>query len=288
VNRAHALLTVAILSATPAVARSHPGVGIVMDSRGNVFYTDLVHVWRVGTDGRRTIAVPNVHTHELYLSPGDTLYGEHLWYEGEASNRWGHYVWRRLPSGRVETVIPTREGFLTGYSFTRDAGQNMYWIARGPVTVVHRRSPDGRVTTVPATSNLRSWGWTLVAPSGVIYVADGGDLKRIDLRGQVTTLARGLITRSISQFHVRDQHAVMGLWLDRAANVYAAIYSGRVIKKISPNGRVTIVARSSTPWSPAGGLVAANGDLWVLEYTLRSARVRRMPAAARLDAQRTR
>jgi hypothetical protein len=139
-----------------------------------------------------------------------------------------------------------------------------------------------------ASENLRSSGWTLVAPDGVIYIVDAGDLKRIDLRGKVTTRARGLITRSIAQFHVRDQHAVMGLWLDRADNVYAAIYSGRVIKKISPSGRVTIVARSSIPWSPTGGLVAANGDLWVLEYTLRSARVRRIPAAARLDAQRER
>jgi streptogramin lyase len=288
VNRTYAVLAVALLSATPAAARGHPGVGIVMDSRGNVYYTDLANVWRVGTDGRRTIAVPNVHTHELYLSPGDTLYGEHLWYEGEASNRWGHYVWRRLPSGRIETVIPAREGFISGYSFTRDAGQDMYWIERQPTTVIHRRSSNGHVTRIRANENLRSSGWTLVAPDGVIYVVDAGDLKRIDLRGKVTTLARGLITRSLSQFHVSDQHAVMGLWLDRASNVYAAIYSGRVIKKISPNGRVTVVARSSIPWSPTGGLVAPNGDLWVLEYALRPARVRRIPAAVRLDAERVR
>lgn len=287
-NRAHAVLTVALLNIAPLEARGHPGVGIVLDSRGNVYYTDLAHVWRIGTDGRRTIAVPNVHTHELYLSPGDTLYGEHLWYEGEASNRWGHYVWRRLPSGWIEPVIPAREGFLSGYSFTRDAGQNMYWIEREPVTMIYRRSPDGHVARVRASENLRSWGWTLVAPDGVVYVVDAGDLKRIDLRGQVTTVARGLITRSVAQFHVSDQHAVMGLWLDRASNVYAAIYSGRVIKKISPNGHVTIVARSSVPWSPTAGLVTPNGDLWVLEYTIRSARARRIPAVVRFDARRAR
>ena len=26
---------------------AHPGIGIVMDDDGNVFYTDLTHVWKI-------------------------------------------------------------------------------------------------------------------------------------------------------------------------------------------------------------------------------------------------
>jgi hypothetical protein len=33
-----------------AAAHGHPGVGIVQDSRGNVFFTDLKQVWKIAHD----------------------------------------------------------------------------------------------------------------------------------------------------------------------------------------------------------------------------------------------
>ena len=46
--------------------------------------------------------------HELCLDARGNLYGEHLWYEGERTNEWGHYVWRRAPDGHesVTRLIP--------------------------------------------------------------------------------------------------------------------------------------------------------------------------------------
>jgi hypothetical protein len=46
------------VSLTPANA--HPGVGIVMDSHGNIFYTDLKQVWKIDTHGKQTVVVPRV------------------------------------------------------------------------------------------------------------------------------------------------------------------------------------------------------------------------------------
>lgn len=71
----------------------------------------------------------------------------------------------------------------------------------------------------------------------------------------------------------------MGLWTDRIGNVYVAVFGGRMVKKVTPFGEVTVVAESSIPWGPTGGLVAPNGDLWLLEYSLtNSVRVRRIGA----------
>ena len=67
------------LLAAAAGALAHPGWGIVVDSKGNVFYTDLAQVWKVEPSGRRSVAVPRVHTHELYLDAHDHLFGERLW-----------------------------------------------------------------------------------------------------------------------------------------------------------------------------------------------------------------
>ena len=75
------------------IVKAHPGIGIVKDSKGNIYYTDLKQVWKISLDGSKKVVVNDVHTHELYIDPQDNLFGEHLWYNGEAANTWGHYVW---------------------------------------------------------------------------------------------------------------------------------------------------------------------------------------------------
>src|SRR5262245_49664858 len=97
-----------------ARTHAHPGVGIVEDSRGNVYFTDLKQVWRIAPDGRMSLAVPAVHTHELCLDGDDALYGEHLWGEG---GLWRHRVWRLSRDGKLDDVVPQREGLLSDYSF---------------------------------------------------------------------------------------------------------------------------------------------------------------------------
>ena len=67
-----------ILLLADAAAEAHPGVGIVQDRRGNVFFTDLKRVWRITADGQMSVWLPDVHTHELCLAAEDSLYGEHL------------------------------------------------------------------------------------------------------------------------------------------------------------------------------------------------------------------
>lgn len=268
-------LFVWLLAAVPALA--HPGVGIVMDSRGNVFYTDLKHVWKIAPDGRKSIAVANVHTHELSLDAQDNLYGEHLWYEGERTDKWGHRVWRLSREGKLTDIIPAREGFRQNYSFVRDRAGNMYWAEGRSSTRIRKRAPDGSTSTV-ATAELQNVRWMTATPEGTIFLIDLYDLVRIDPDGSVRVVAKNLAERSLWQFFVGDQHAVYGLWPDAAGNVYVAVYGGRVVKKVSPEGRVTVFARSRPPWSPTGGLVAPNDDIWLLEYSypfLGSARVRR-------------
>jgi len=72
-----------------------------------------------------------------------------------------------------------------------------------------------------------------------------------------------------------DPHAIMGLWMGPNGLVYAAVPSDGAVKRVHPDGRVEIAARSSFGWKPSGGLVAPNGELWILEYsTINALRVR--------------
>ena len=116
---------------------AHPGIGIVRDSKGNVFFTDLKHVWKLTPGGTKSIAVHDVHTHELWIDTDDNLYGEHLWYEGDATGKWGHRVWKLAPNGTLTDIIPSRRGFRDDYRdffFVRDKYGAMYWADRGDTT----------------------------------------------------------------------------------------------------------------------------------------------------------
>jgi hypothetical protein len=259
------------------VVLSHPGVGIVEDKKGNIFYTDLVHVWKMGPSGAKSIAVKNVHTHELFIDQQDNLFGEHLWYNGEKLNTWGHYVWKLSADGKLEKIIPDTEGFLENYSFVRDHFGRMYWADRKEKCQhVIRKNLDQSFATLgdKCFENIR---WMKSGRDGNVYVVDLTDLKKIDHRGEVKTIASKLNDRKISQFHVDDQHSVLGIWDDKDGNIYTAIYSGRIIKRFSPDGNEKIVAETFLPWSPSGGLISNNGDLWILEYSItNSVRVERI------------
>jgi hypothetical protein len=247
------------------ISYAHPGVGIVMDSKGNVFYTDLKHVWKIDTKGKLSIAVRFVHTHELYLDQNDNLYGEHLWYEGEAIDKWGHYVWKLSPAGAIEKIIPPTEGFLEKYTFVHDEHGRMFK-ATGTKPCQHVISIDSKNVSTELTDDcFKDIRWMTTSRKGDLYLIDGVDLKRIPPDGTVETIATRLNERKLSQFMVNDPHRVMGVWTDDKENAYVAIYGGRMVKKISPDKKITIVAETSIGWSPTGGLVAPNGDFWILE-----------------------
>ena len=107
----------------------HPGAprrGHRGGSAGQRVYPDLTHVWKRAPNGTRSIAVRNVHTHELYLDAADNLYGEHFWCEGDATKKWGPYQWCLRATGRLVKISPDTEGFLRDYGFARDAQSVMY------------------------------------------------------------------------------------------------------------------------------------------------------------------
>ncbi|HEX9148539.1 MAG TPA: hypothetical protein VF958_05180 [Thermoanaerobaculia bacterium] len=273
---------VSLLAAAPLLA--HPSVSVVMDSRGTVFYSDLARVWRISRDGHKSVAVDGVHTHELWMDPQGSLYGEHLWYEGDATKQWGYRVWRRSPDGTVTDVRPARRGFRSDYSFVRDAGGASYWVEReSKPPRFRKRSADGVVSTLAECASCLDVRWMTAASDGTLYFVDGRDLYEISRAGAVRLRARGLGRSTLLRPQAGGRHVVMGLWTDAARNVYAAVYGTGEVKRIAPDGRVTVVTRSPLPWSPSGGMVGPDGSLWILEYSITNAvRLRRIDRTGRV------
>ncbi len=263
-----------------AFADAHPGIGIVRDSKGNIYYTDLTHVWKISPDGQRSIAVKDVHTHELYLDEEDNLYGEHEWYEGEATDKWGNYVWCLSNTGMFEKTIPDVEGFLDNTTLVRDGANNSYWTAKsGGEEVLKKTTPNGTVS-VFSRHRFKDIRWMYFSNTdGNLYAVDHLKIKKITPSGEVSVLADNLKEDKPPFEGVADRHYLFGLWMDGRKNLYVAVYGAGKVKKISPGGAVSTVYESEKGWSPCGGLVTPDGALWIMEFSDRNkTRVRRIGA----------
>lgn len=263
--KARSFLFACALAASSGIY-AHPGIGIVENSKGEIFFTDLKQVWKISTQGDLTVAVPAVHTHELFLDADGNLYGEHLWYTGDARNTWAHYVWKLSSRGALTKVIPDREGFLENYSFVRDHFGRMYWADRSSeCQKVARRNADNTITHLgnQCFHNIRKME---VLPDGAVVLVDFQDLKKVDTRGQVKTVATRIANKKWTTANADNQNSVMGIWADKKGNLYAAVSSARVIKRFGLSGQEEIAFRSTIPWAPSGGMVDSRERLWVLEY----------------------
>ena len=268
--RSHLFAVLLLVLVAPA-ARAHPGVGIVGDRAGNVYYTDLVHVWRIAPNGRKAIVVRNVHTHELSIDAAGVVYGEDSRFMG--GDRWRHRVWRRMPDGRVEDVVPWTDGFWREYGFVRDSEGASYW-TRCPdrVCTIRRRARDGRVTDLPSKARIDgNILFRAPAPRGALYVLDRDALKRLTSSGDLQTVADSL------------GGAPLGMISDPDGTVHVAVYHARTVLRIRADGRRTVVARTPALWGPSGIMRTATGDLWILEYSTKNeARVRRVKPDGRV------
>jgi sugar lactone lactonase YvrE len=256
-------VTVALtVFATAAAVAAHPGVGIVADGKGTVYFTNLKHVWKIAADGTVSVAVPDVHSHELALDAEGNLYGEHLWADG---GMWFHRTWCRKPDGTVKDVIPTREGFPRGYGFARDKAGNTYWADEGDKLAVKKTASDGRVTTV-VDSGLKLVQRMTATADGTLYLMDGGDLKRVTTDGKLSTVASNLSGRSPAPKWVGERNYHMGVWTDRDGAVYVAIAREQRVVRVKADGTTSVAAESPGNWSPSGGTFDTDGTLWLLEY----------------------
>lgn len=239
-------------------ASAHPSAGLVIAPNGDVFYSDLERVWRVTPNGQKSVAIPNVHAHELALEDGALLGEDNHWLGGD---RYRHRIFRRAPDGGVTDVVPWTNGFWQRYGLTRDAAGARYWIECTPARrcTIRKRDRAGRVSNVVTSGPLN---WILAARAGEVYYVDGTELRR----------ATGTKVERVAAIGPQ----LMGLARDAAGNVYVAAYANREVVRVAPNGTKRVIARSTAPWAPSGVAVSSRGEVWVLEWSATNqARVRR-------------
>jgi len=249
----------------PLFSSAHPGIGIVKDSKGNIYYTDLSQVWKI-KNGKKVIIVPGVHTHELYIDNMDNLYGEHLEYEGGANNKFNHYLWVLKSDGILDTLVGKRQAYIqVDYSLARDPEGNEYYIKQTDSNHIFKKSKNGK-ERVFATGEFKGVTWLHPQKDGsLLYVSDN-NIYRAEVNGGVTIAAKNIASKVPSFKFAAKNRIVWGIWQDDKKNIFVAVFSDQAIKKISSDGAIINYYKSENNWTPTHG-VFVNDRLWVLEYS---------------------
>jgi sugar lactone lactonase YvrE len=267
------------------VARAHPASGIVVDSKGNVYFSDLETVWRVDSSGKLTVfrdSVGGRHVHELAIDRDDNIYGADISY---VSEKWISSIWKMTPSGDVTYLLEPTADPPRGMSMWLDNSGNMYWVDQNnhtkTQTLLLRRTPNGEVTTLAggayghadgrgADARFSSIGGTTFGPDGNIYLTDGGSLRKVAMDGSVTTLATELSARSSQDSPTLFSSAhgsLAGLTVAADGTVFVTDSGNRRLLKVA-NGKSETVFRSEPPFFPTGAFATRGGDVYVLEVGL--------------------
>lgn len=252
----------------PLFGQAHPGVGIVKDSKGNIYYTDLHQVWKI-TNGNKTVVVPNVHTHELYVDQKDNLFGEGGYYDDQTA-KFYHYLWVLHTNGLIDTVIGMREQFIhQDFSLAKDKKGNEYYIKRFLVphtdtSRIYRKSPEGK-ETIFVTGNFKNVNWLHPQDDGSLLYVSNNAIYKVDTFGNIQLVKEHIANTKPSFKFSGNNIMIWGVWQDNAKNIYAAVFSDQTVKKIDSNGNITDVYKSKGNWAPLHGVFDNDNNLWVLE-----------------------
>lgn len=295
-------LALLVLLFVAAPARAHPGPGLVIDSKGQIYFVHGVRhrimkvdlagkmsIFVQGEDGKK-LSVP----HHLVIDEQDNLYS--------VGDRDG-IIWKIAPDASTTQVYPPSDWYgisffgLGGDPFTRDAQGNLYGInARfSQYAQILKIGPGGRISALAGGNvgtadgkgseaqfgllHSSSFAWH---PNGDLYLTDHGTyIRKITAGGTVTTLT----DRKGMKLHFKDAH---GLSFDSQRNLYVADTGNHRIQKVTPDGTASTLAgsgkrgvldgpaRTATFEEPTGVAVSLDGTVYVLDYVRDDPRLRKI------------
>ena len=244
----------------PTTAIAHPGTGIVIDRAGNVYFVDMVSgVWKAQPRGALT-HIPGPGFHWLALDEDNALAAA------------------PLPRGSAGDIV--RLGAKPTLVLSSDVpiaiagGAAIYYPVRRPTMQFVRMRPSGETTLLatpaarPGKGPLREINDVALGPDGSLYFTENEAVRRIDPRGQVSTVAdRVAVARcaAVKGIERESLPLLRGLAVDANGTIYVAATGCGSVLKITSAGAVSALFQGDGEWSPTG--VALSGtDVYVLEF----------------------
>jgi sugar lactone lactonase YvrE len=184
----------------------------------------------------------------------------------------------RLPSfsfGEI-TRAGTNPTLILASDFPVAVGHdgNLYYplLNDGKRLQILRLTPTGQTsvlaTLAPSTDGGRPLRWVNGIAAGAdnaLYFTENSAIKKVTQSGAVSTVATVRLAECSRIPGTDEGPYLRGLDVDAHGTVYVAASGCGSLLKITPDGRVTTLLRTQSPWSPTGVAVSGAG-VYVLEY----------------------
>jgi hypothetical protein len=254
--------TILLIVMCSVSSAAHPGTAFVIDKRDNLYFVYWGGTWRLDPKGH----LDRIHANDFHFLAIDST-------GGFANARLGDGL-RITADGSTPSLFSFPE-----YPATFHSDGSLY-VAPWSVGRIRleRISPTGRKSMfvdaaidprVARKPGKHEGGVLAVAsgPNGFLYVSDGASIWKIDARGAISPVAKEIVVpgcpsdlpAELPKPHIRS------LAVDTTGDVLAAAIGCRAVLRISAAGRVTVVLRAETPWSPSA-VVVTHGDIYVMEF----------------------
>lgn len=255
----HSLFTTCVLA---VCAVAHPGSGIAVDRRGQVYFVDTGQgVWKVDAEGRVT-------PHE-----GPAFH----WMAIDVDDRFARVRFPSFPSAEVKHVggNPT---LILSSDFPLVVGSDgaLYYAQLGRdgrLQVIRLTAKGDRsvLATLPASTESGPLRWLngmAAGGNGSIYYTENAAVRKITSQGTVSTIAAKVTVANCVRIPGMEKELgpyLRGLAVAPDGTAFVAATGCGTLLKIAVGGTITPVLQTTSPWSPTDVAVAGD-DLYVLEY----------------------
>jgi DNA-binding beta-propeller fold protein YncE len=258
----HLMAALLLVASAVTTAMAHPGSGIAVDRRGYVYFVDTGSgVWVIDPVGKLA-RHDGPAFHWMALDEGERPSGSRL---------------PSIPDGEV-TAVGRKPTVLLSSDVPVVVGGDgaLYYPALGRdhqlriMRFTHSGAESERAN-LPAMSRGGASRWInglAKGSGGSLYYSENDAVRRADERGSVFTVAEGVAVSNCARIPGTEPGLgpyLRGLDVAPDGSVFVAASGCGAVLKITPQGKITTVLRSSSPWSPTAVAVSPTG-LYVLEY----------------------
>jgi hypothetical protein len=249
----------------------HPSSGIVVDTRGQVYFQDIGGraIWKIDAHGRVSKYFDRLGGHWMALDVNGSLARANI----------PHFK-RITPDGETPALVVADGG--SPIAVNRDGG--LYYLCGFSRTepmapggsLIGRISPEGKPTVFASglkttVEKLNGITGLAAGPDRCLYAACPSAVLKVGPDATVSTLVNPITVDDCDEdFPDGNPNfplpALRGLAVDSNGTVYAAATGCHRVVRIAQDGKVQVVLKCARPWSPTG-VAVDRGDLYVLEYT---------------------
>jgi sugar lactone lactonase YvrE len=237
---------------------AHPGSGIVVDKYGQVYFTDTGKgVWKIDTNGKLTY-LPASKFHWITIDA--------IGYFAKSPKSFGEYFEKVTPQGTKPAVI-----MCSDFPLVVGKDGNIYYANTRPgSTKIIRRTPDGKESVLTSNKIFEFISGIAAGADGSLYIteasnANANTIRKITMDGTVSTIAT-YVGKSSKNLPLETVPSYCrGLAVDSTGTIYVAATGSRSVLKITPQGKVTTILQSTSPWAPTG-VAEFHGEVYVLEW----------------------